>query len=326
MRFIIPSYSLPDNFTENVAFTLQNMGHVVLTAPIPTRLIDQRVMHILQLGYEKVAPNWLPPQERWLLKIFREFRPDVMIAITHSVSEGTLLKLNQHGVRNIAWWGDTPANMRKHGLLCKGWDHIFIKDRHAVFKMKTLGLHAHFLPEAMNPLWHKPMYKEIGSDIVFAGNTYDYRHFLIRRLLDAGCQHIKLYGNRPPRWADQDVKQLFQQKFIVKEEKSRVFGEGLACINSTAMTEGNSINCRAFEIAGAGGLQIMEYRPAIEDCFEPGKEIVTYESVDELMDKILFYKDNEGASKAIRQAAHNRVISSHTYQHRLEEILQIMES
>jgi spore maturation protein CgeB len=301
------------------------MGHEVLTAPVPTQLIDQRVMHLLQLGYEKFAPTWLPPQERWLLKTFQEFKPDVMIAITHTLSEGTLLKLNQHGVRNIAWWGDTPANMRKQGLLCKGWDHIFIKDKYAVFKLKTLGLCAHFLPEAMNPAWHKVNYKTIGNDIIFAGNTYDYRHFLIRRLLDAGCQDIKLYGNRPPRWADKDIKELFQNKFIVKEEKSRVFGEGLACINSTAMTEGNSINCRAFEIAGAGGLQIMEYRPAIEDCLEPGKEIVTYESVDELMDKISFYRNNVDASKSIRMAAYDRVISSHTYHHRLTTILQTIK-
>jgi spore maturation protein CgeB len=301
------------------------MGHEVLTAPVPTQLIDQRVMHLIQLGYEKFAPTWLPAQEKWLLKTFQEFKPDVMIAITHTVSEETLLKLNRHGVCNIVWWGDTPANMRKQGLLCKGWDHIFIKDKYAVFKLKTLGLRAHFLPEAMNPAWHKVNYKTIGNDIVFAGNTYDYRHFLIRRLLDAGCQHIKLYGNRPPRWADKDIKELFQNKFIVKDEKSRVFGEGLACINSTAMTEGNSINCRAFEIAGAGGLQIMEYRPAIEDCFEPGKEIVTYESIEELMDKISFYRNNVDASKSIRMAAYDRVISSHTYQHRLTTILQTIK-
>jgi len=298
------------------------MGHEVLTAPIPYQFIDQKVMHIIQLGYEKFAPTWLPPQEKWLLKTFREFRPDVMIALTHSVSEETLLKLNHHGIRNIVWWGDTPANMRKQGLLCKGWDHIFLKDKYAVYKLKTLGLNAQFLAEAMNPAWHKVTYKSIGNDIVFAGNTYDYRHFLIRRLLDAGCKNIKLYGNRPPRWADKDIKEVFQNKFIVKEEKSRVFGEGLACINSTAMSEGNSINCRTFEIAGAGGLQIMEYRQAIEDCFEPGKEIVTYESIDELTDKISFYKNNVSASMSIRIAAHSRVVSSHTYQHRLNEIIQ----
>jgi len=321
MRIIIPSYSLPDNFTENVAFTLRSMGHEVLTAPVPSQIIDQRVMHVLQLGYEKFVPTWLPPQEKWLIKTYKQFKPQLMIALTHSISEETLLMLNKEGVRNIAWWGDTPANMRKQGLLCKGWDHIFIKDKYAVFKLKTVGLNAHFLPEAMNPAWHKILHDGIGSDIVFAGNTYDYRHFLIRRLLDAGCTEIKLYGNRPPRWADQDIKNLFQHKFIVKEEKSRVFGTAAVCINSTAMSEGNSINCRTFEIAGAGGLQIMEYREAIEDCFEPEKEILTYSSIDELLDKIRFYKEHTESSLAIRNAGYQRTVSSHTYRHRLNEIM-----
>jgi len=321
MKVIIPSYSLPDNFTENVAFTLRNMGHEVLTAPIPSRIIDHRVMHILQLGYEKFVPTWLPPQEKWLIKTAEEFKPDVMIALTHSVSEETLLMLNKQGVRNIAWWGDPPANMRKQGLLCKGWDQIYIKDKYAVFKMKTVGLNAIFLPEAMNPAWHKVLHGEIGTDIVFAGNTYDYRHFLIRRLLDAGCVNIKLYGNRPPRWADEDIKKIFLDKFIVKEEKSRVFGAAAACINSTSMAEGNSINCRTFEIAGAGGLQIMEYRQAIEDCFEPEKEILTYTSIEELLDKIRFYIEHPAASLSIRNAAYHRTISNHTYQHRMTEII-----
>jgi spore maturation protein CgeB len=321
MRVIIPSYSLPDNFTENVAFTLRSMGHEVLTAPVPSRIIDQRVMHVLQLGYEKFVPTWLPPQEKWLIKVYKQFKPELMIALTHSVSEETLLMLNKEGVKNIAWWGDTPANMRKQGLLCKGWDHIFIKDKYAVFKLKTVGLNAHFLPEAMNPAWHKILHDGIGTDIVFAGNTYDYRHFLIRRLLDGGCNNIKLYGNRPPRWADRDIKDLFQNKFIVKEEKSKVFGAAAVCINSTAMSEGNSINCRTFEIAGAGGLQIMEYRQAIEDCFEPGKEILTYSSIEELLDKLKFYNEHTESSLAIRNAGYRRTISSHTYRHRLDEIM-----
>jgi spore maturation protein CgeB len=326
MRFIIPSYSLPDNFTENVAVTLESMGHQVITAPVPTKIIDQRYMHIMQLAYEKIVVNHIPPQEKWLLKTYKLFKPDIMIALTHSLSEQTLQTLQKEEVRTIAWWGDTPANMRNQGLLSYGWDHIFIKDKYATFKLRTLGLNAHFLPEAMNPIWHKPMYSEIGNDIVFAGNIYEYRHFLLRRLMERGVENIKLYGNRLPGWADPKLKTLYQKRYILKEEKSRIFGNALACINSTQMTEGNSINCRTFEIAGAQGLQIMEYRQAIEDCFEPEKEILTYSSIEELVEKLHFYKNNHAASIPIREAAHKRVLSQHTYRHRIEEILRIMQS
>ena len=65
----------------------------------------------------------------------------------------------------------------------------------------------------------------------------------------------------------------------------------------------------------------MEYREAIEDCFEPEKEIVTYSSIDELLDKIKFYNEHMESSLAIRNAGYHRTITSHTYRHRLNEIM-----
>jgi spore maturation protein CgeB len=175
-------------------------------------------------------------------------------------------------------------------------------------------------------MWHRPVASQSGNDVVFAGNTYDYRHFLIRKLIDHGEESIRLYGNPPPRWADPRIRSYYQGKFIVREEKSAIFGKALACINSTAMSEGNSINCRTFEIAGAGALQIMEYRQAIEDCFEPGKEILTYSTFDELVDTLAYYRSHPDKSIPIREAANRRVIMEHTYEHRLATILKTVFS
>jgi spore maturation protein CgeB len=322
LRFIIPNYSLPDNFTENVAFALRGMGHEVLTAPKPMQLIDDKAMHLLQLGYEKFFPTILTPQEKWLLKTYRNFKPQVVLTLTQSLSEEVLLALKKEGITTVCWWGDTPANMSKQGLLCEGWDFIFIKDQYAAFKLKTLDLNAFYLPEAMNPHWHKKCFTSIDQSLLFAGNTYDYRHFLISKLLKEGINDIKLFGQKPPRWAKPEVRKLFLNKFIVKEEKSYQFGSSFACINSTAMSEGNSINCRTFEIAGASGLQIMEYRPAIEDCFEPEKEIVTYSSFDELLYKIDYYRHNPDYANNIRNSGYERAINHHTYQKRLDTIIK----
>jgi spore maturation protein CgeB len=321
MRIIIPSYSLHDNFTENVAVTLRNMGHIVLTTPVPARFIDHKFMHLMQLGFEKLLPNHFTPQEKWLKKMISVFRPDIMIALTHSVNEELLLDLRKSGVVTIAWWGDTPANMRKEGLLCEGWDFIYLKDSYAVAKLKSIGLNALYLPEAMNPLWHKKVYKSINERIVFAGNAYEYRHYLIRKLIKSVKYGVDLYGSRPPRWAKREVTSVYRSKFIVKEEKSNIFGSAAVCLNSTSMTEGNSLNCRAFEIAGSGGLQIMEYRQAIEDCFDVEKEIVTFSSFEELIYKLDYFINDEVAAIKIREKSFLRAHSSHTYEHRLIKIL-----
>jgi spore maturation protein CgeB len=325
MKFIIPNYSLPDNFAENVASTLKNMGHEVLTAPQPARVFNDRIMHFMQIGYDKFFPNSLTPQEKWLLKVYKTFKPHVVLTLTQALNEEVLNALKKDGIITACWWGDTPANMSKQGLLCEGWDFIFIKDKYAAFKLKTLGLNAFYLPEAMNPQWHKKCYTTIDNSLLFAGNTYDYRHYLIWKLLQAGIKDIKLYGQRPPRWAKNEVKHIFLNKFIVKEEKSFHFGSSFACINSTAMSEGNSLNCRAFEIAGTGALQIMEFRPAIEDCFEPEKEIVTYSSFEELIYKIDYYKNNPDLALQVRNAAYNRALNDHTYQKRLTHIINTIK-
>lgn len=326
MRFIIPSYELADNFTDNVAYTLRAMGHDVLTAPVPTTRMDPKLMHVMQLAYEKFFPKSLSPQEKWLIRAHRDFRPDAMIALTHSVEEETLLHLQRSGVRTIAWWGDAPSQMRRHGLLCKGWDFIYMKDRFAVRKLRSLDLNAHFLPEAMNPAWHRWQTGGEQDDIVIAGNAYDYRHYLIRRLLEEGCGPVRLYGYRPSRWAHPDVKAVSQCRYIVREEKAEIFSRASACINSTSMTEYDSLNCRAFEIAGSGGLQFMEYRESIGDCFEPGKEIVTFDNVRELVEKIDFFRRNRAEAYAVREAGHRRAISEHTYRHRLDRIIRDMDT
>ena len=80
------------------------------------------------------------------------------------------------------------------------------------------------------------------------------------------------------------------------------------------------MNCRAFEIAGAGGLPIMEFRPIISECFEPEKEILTFDSLDELMSLLDRARRYPGEMKLIREAAARRALSCHTYRHRLETL------
>lgn len=68
----------------------------------------------------------------------------------------------------------------------------------------------------------------------------------------------------------------------------------------------------------------MEYRQAIEDCFEPGNEIETFSSVEELLEKLDRYKKDQGAAMVIRENAQKRALNEHTYQHRLEYILKLV--
>jgi len=322
MKIVIPNFPEPDSFVDNVVFTLKAMGHDVVT-PLK-RLGRSRYvsLNVAREFWQKAFPQSWTPAEKWVVAMARQNPPDMVLCLTQSLRQEMLEELRKCGVtRLVAWWGDTPANMRGMGLLAKGWDLIFIKDAAAVAKFRAVGLDAELLHEAMNPAWHKRMFKAIGQEVVVAGNYYGYRQYLVARLLDAGVPMV-LYGQKPPLWAELCVKKAHTGRYITKEEKSEVFGSGLACLNSTALSEGNSLNCRAFEIAGTCGLQLIENKPAVADCFEPGLEVLTYSSVDEIVEHLQRARKDPKWALSVREAGHARANAHHTYEMRLAYILK----
>jgi spore maturation protein CgeB len=322
-KVLIAGPSGEDTFSDNIAATLQALGiETIVEGRNRTQKYHSRLRRASNELLYKLRRNHVRSDERWLVRMAKEQKPDLFLAPTQVISEETLWELKKAGVQAcVAWWGDPPANMKRMGLLTGQWDLIFIKDPDCVQKFRRIGLNAHLLHEAMNPLWHKPMAQQTNEDVVVAGNFYEYRQVLVRRLLAKGVG-VQLYGGRLPRWVHPEIKRLHTGRYIVREEKSKVFGEGLACLNSTQIIEGNSLNCRAFEIAGAGGLQLMEYRPIISDCFEPGKEVLTFDSMDELFAHIERAKHFPNEMKLIREAGAKRALAEHTYRHRLEAIFK----
>lgn len=322
MKIIIPNHSAPDSFVDNVSFTLIKMGHEVTSMPlISNKRINSPLKRYSSLIHKKLSPGSLTLQEKWLIEKTKSNKFDCLLCLTQSINEEVLEQVKKYGLKyTLVWWCDTPANMKGMGILNDKWDFIFLKDKAAVSKLKGIGLNAELLHEAMNPAWHKPLTKQVNNNLVVAGTFYGYRQYLVSKLIEKNVD-LELYGGRLPLWVKPEIKRIHTKRFIVKEEKSRIFGSALACLNSTDMSEGNSLNCRAFEIAGAGGLQFMEYKEIIPDCFEPGKEILTFNFVEEILElREKYSRDKEEAEK-IREAGYKRAVSEHTYEHRLKHIL-----
>jgi spore maturation protein CgeB len=78
---------------------------------------------------------------------------------------------------------------------------------------------------------------------------------------------------------------------------------------------------RVFEAAGAGACIITDYWEGIEHFFEPEKEILVARSGEEVVE-ILRVLTPEIA-RSIGQAAYQKVISAHTYDHRAALLQEI---
>ena len=322
MRFLIPGPAFEDSFADNVAVALQGLGHDVVVSRASNPASWRLPKYVLGMVEERLSALVPTREDRALLRMAKEAKPDIILALTWDVHPEVLSELRRICPgRRVLWWGDAPANSRRWGLANPEWDHVYVKDPAAIPKLRLLGKRATLLHEAMNPRWHRVVASVRNSEVAIAGNFYGSRQVLARRLHRDGVS-LGLYGPKPPRWSLREIRSLHSGRYLIKEEKSRAFGEALACLNSVSFAEGDSLNCRAFEIAGAGGLQLIEDHPIVASCFEPGLEVLTFSSYDELLGLI------DRASRApeeisrVREAGARRALSEHTYQHRLIRMLK----
>ena len=321
MRIFIPQQYHEDSFVDNVQMTLREMGHEVRTLGF---VKWKQRGSVLGKSLGALSRNFSLENGhggKQILKTAREFKPDVLLSTSGYLPEQILSELGQIVTkRRILWWGDAPANSQKWGLLDPGWDVVYLKDRVAVNKLRLVGREAFLLHEAMNPSRHKVVASQKNESLIFAGNYYAFRQAVVLRLMNDQVP-CDLYGPPPPLWAHPEIKKLHSRKYLAGVEKSRVFGEGLACINTFPLAEGDSLNCRAFEVAGSGALQLIEYRPSIEECFEPGKELLVFQTYEELLEHINRARRYPAEMVSVRQAGAHRALADHTYRQRLEVIL-----
>lgn len=73
------------------------------------------------------------------------------------------------------------------------------------------------------------------------------------------------------------------------------------------------IHLRTFEIPMCGGLQLTSFNEEIAGYFEDGKEIILYNSDEELIDKARFYLDkkHENTVRKMKAATNERATNDH---------------
>jgi len=86
----------------------------------------------------------------------------------------------------------------------------------------------------------------------------------------------------------------------------------------------DDINYRTFETCGCNTLLLTNYTPNLEKLFEIGKEIVVYNDLDDLYEKVKYYLSNEKERAEIADLGYKRAKKDHTYYERSKKIIEII--
>lgn len=328
---VIGSQSFPDTLEWHVIDSLRFMQ-------CPHELFDVRIglggyRSRLAAAANKIANTVLREPERLsekaLLRKVAEFQPElVLVILGNQLSPKTVAQLRTlTHAPIVCWCQDQMTTLGRQYLLGSGYDAVFLKDRYMqdLFSRMIRSTQFHYLPESCNPRVHRTVPLEAADrerlqcDVMIAASLYYYRQEILQQL---GEFDLKVWGARPD-WLLYRLAVRHQGKEVLLDDKAKAMRAARICLNTLHYAEVNGLNCRAFEIAGCGGFQLITAVPVLAEHFAPGSEVASFDSAEDLVQQIRHYLRNPEAAAAIAQRGQARAHAQHTYEHRLQEIFRI---
>lgn len=109
------------------------------------------------------------------------------------------------------------------------------------------------------------------------------------------------------------------------EEMPLVFQNSKINLNMTLRSIHTGIPLRAMDIMGCGGFLLTNYQQDFLDFFEPGIDYIYYSNKKELLYLADYYLLHEEERQEIARNGYKKVKEGHTYQNRIELLLECMK-
>lgn len=328
---VLGSNADEDSFEWHVESSLSRMGCEVIlfhdrdgassVASLPRKALNKLAQTLLREP-ERIG-------EKRLLRLVAALHPEVILVLLGSqVSPKTIAAIRKISRAPIlCWCQDQLSTLGRQYLLGAGYDAVFVKDRYMqdLFSRMIRSTTFHYLPEACNPVTHRPLeltgeiFATYGCEVMIAGTLYYYRQEILQQLHGFD---IKIWGRRPD-WLIDRMPGRFMGREVRGDDKVYAMSAAKICLNTLHYAEVNGLNCRAFEIAGCGGFQLINGVSVLAEHFEPNVEIAVYQSSDDLRDKIRYYLDRPQLARQIAERGRVRAHRDHTYEQRLARILDM---
>jgi len=311
--------------------TLRAMGHEAQTFSLD-QVVPLIERPFFGKAYEYLAymrEEMVKAHHRNLGKRILEFEPDLVIGTDRKVHSACVnfVKEQRPKLPAVQVNVDQLTTLGRQHVFLARYDAYFTKDRfiHRFMKDK-LSLRTYYLPESFNPSYHTvPEYSKDEAetktdiDVLTMGGLYPYRAKFLERLLEADI-NLTIFG-RSFSYFTGEWSSAFRNEFITGARKSELIYGAKVVLNNMHYAEIEAVNCKFFEIMGSAGCQLCDNKPVIPEHARPGHEVMTFDSVDECIDKIRYLLERPGERHAMAHAARQRALAEHTYEHRLREIL-----
>ncbi|MGH8433927.1 MAG: CgeB family protein [Pseudomonas sp.] len=335
MNILVIGKFYTEGFALHIAETLDSMGHALRRFEpgfASNRIggwVGQRIDQVRGVFHSTTdsLPVVRARRMRALWHVADAGPLDVVIVCHDFLWPAEVAELKRRTGAMVAMWFPDHLGTVGRGLFMNApYDRLFFKDPYIVQVLgDVLASPVHYLPECFNPGKHWLSEEAIGQELAYrcdvatAGNSHAYRVSFFKHL---ASYDVKQWGNHPPLWLPTGpVAKMHQGRQVLNHDKVRAFRGAKIVVNNLHFGEVWGVNVRAFEAAGAGAFQLVDWRPGLGQLFEDGREIVAFRSMKDLKALIDHWLPREDERRVIAEAGMQRAHAEHTYRHRLDLLL-----
>ncbi|MBW8001522.1 MAG: polysaccharide deacetylase family protein [Planctomycetes bacterium] len=107
----------------------------------------------------------------------------------------------------------------------------------------------------------------------------------------------------------------------------QVYANSKIVINRHALSYAGEYanNMRLYESTGMGAMLITDARRNLGEIFEVGNEVAAYQSPEQCAKLVKHYLEHEDQRQRIAKKGQQRTLSEHSYSHRMEELVEIVD-
>lgn len=255
----------------------------------------------------------------------KSIKPDVLYCHDLSFFPKNILKDLKRDVKLIV--GQIACPLPPDEFL-QGYDLILTSFPHFVDRLRGMGISSEYFRIAFDTRVLEKLGKVPKDvDISFVGGISRH-HANALSLLEY------LAKTTPIRFFGYGAQKLSWSSPIRRRHEGEVWGlkmyRALARSNITInrhinVAENNANNMRLYEATGVGTLLITDRKDNLNQIFEIGKEILAYSSAEEAGKLVDYYMAHPDEARDIAAAGQARTLSEHTYRHRMQELVPILQ-
>lgn len=262
--------------------------------------------------------NYLKNKKKWKKDIVNKINSssyDIGIFINHIPEFEELKNVN----KNILWLTD---DCKINLSVLNSFTNVYLSDVGYLNNLPNKNNFMGELPFAMDPIIHQPFKSGKNKNTLCSIMNRDTKRNMWLKKLEIENILPDLYGNyffKSIYFLKNPQKVFPRQSFMSLGE---IYAKYDVALNIHSEIVRNGTNMSTFERAGYGVSQIVEYRPGIENYFEPDNEILFFSTIEEFKEKLQKIENDKKLRDKLVSNSRKKALKEHTYLKRINKILQ----